>query len=69
MTISSIYTQYNIHPNLQIHMLRVAALAKIIIDNWDGNPLNEKAIIQACLFHDAAKIIKFKYFEGDENCS
>ena len=66
MTISSIYTQYNIHPNLQIHMLRVAALAKIIIDNWNGNPLNEKAIIQACLFHDAAKIIKFKYFEGDE---
>ena len=47
-------------------MLRVTALAKIIIDNWSGDSLNEVVIIQACLFHDTAKIIKFKHFDEDK---
>ena len=45
--------------NLQEHMLRVASLAKIILDHWNGPAIDKKAIIQACVFHDIAKPMKF----------
>ena len=66
MTIKEIYTKYKIHPNLQEHMLRVAGLARNIIDNWKGAPPNKQVVLHACFFHDAAKLIKFKYFKEDE---
>ena len=44
-------------PNLQLHQLRVAAVAKLICDNFNG-PLNANDVIAACLFHDMGNIIK-----------
>lgn len=45
--------------NLQEHMLRVASLAKIILDHWNGPAVDKEAIIQACVFHDIAKSMNF----------
>lgn len=44
---------------LQEHMLRVASLAKIILDHWIGSTVDKQAIIQACLFHDITKPMNF----------
>jgi 23S rRNA maturation-related 3'-5' exoribonuclease YhaM len=57
--ISDIYAEYKIIPSLQLHMLRVAAVASIICDNFN-EPLPKDEIITACLLHDMGNIIKFK---------
>ena len=61
-TISNIYKQYQIMPNLQIHQLRVAAVAKIIVQNLkkETSKVNQNDVITACLLHDIANIIKFQ---------
>ena len=58
---TQIYEQYNIMPSLQLHQLRVAAVAKLISDNFDppaGGPVNTHDVVLACLFHDMGNIIK-----------
>lgn len=57
--ISDIYTKYKIMPSLQQHMVRVAAVASLICDNF-SEPLPKEEIITACLFHDMGNIVKFK---------
>lgn len=57
--ISEIYTEYKIMKSLQEHMLRVAAVAYLICDNF-SEPLNKEEIITACLLHDMGNIIKSK---------
>ena len=61
--ISEIYAEYKIMPNLQEHMLRVAAVASLICDNFN-EPLPKEDIITACLLHDMGNIIKsnLEYF-------
>jgi hypothetical protein len=59
MNPSKIYNQYGIPLNLQEHMLRVGALASILLDHWIGPTVNKPAIIQTCLFHDIAKPLTF----------
>lgn len=56
-TVQEIYSEYKIMPNLQEHQLRVAAVAKIIAENFNGN-LDVESIVTACLFHDMGNIIK-----------
>jgi len=56
-TISDIYAEYKIMRGLQDHMLRVAAVASMICDNFD-EPLPKEKIILACLLHDMGNIIK-----------
>lgn len=64
--ITTLYENLEIHPNLQEHMVWVAGLTKVISDNWKGEkPLDSTALYEACLFHDSAKLIKFKTFETD----
>ena len=50
-------------PNLQEHMLRVAAVASLVCDNFN-EPLPKDDIITACLLHDMGNIIKsdLQYF-------
>lgn len=60
MKVKKIYEIYLIPLNLQIHMLNVAALAEIILNNWIGKEVDKEVIIQACIFHDMAKPITFK---------
>lgn len=45
--------------NLQEHMLRVAAISKIILHNWTGPELDKKAVTVACATHDIAKPMTF----------
>lgn len=63
MKIIDIYSKYNIIPNLQLHQLRVAAVAKSIASKFKEN-VDEKDIVSACLLHDMGNIIKFdlQYF-------
>ncbi len=53
-----IYAQYKIIPSLQLHQLRVAAVAKLICENFK-QPINTREVVLACLFHDMGNIIKF----------
>lgn len=68
MKITEIYTEYKIFPLLQKHMLRVAAVAKMICDNSDLK-LDANKIVTTCLLHDMGNIIKadLKYFKDLEN--
>ena len=43
--IIEIYEKYYIPKHLQLHMLRVAACAKLILDNWVGEEIDKKAIL------------------------
>lgn len=67
MKTSEIYFKYKTTPNLQSHMLRVAGLAKLIVDNLnEAVTVDKNAVIQASLFHDIAKILSFKTVSGVE---
>lgn len=56
-TISDIYKEYKIMPFLEVHMLRVAAVAYLICENFDQE-LPKDEIIGTCLLHDMGNIIK-----------
>jgi predicted HD phosphohydrolase len=47
-------------PQLQLHQLRVAAVAKTITDAFEG-ALDARSIITAALFHDMGNIIKSNF--------
>lgn len=67
MNILEIYKKYSLPENLQMHMLRVAASANLIIDNWNGPKLDKKSIIRVCLLHDMGNILKIpEDFSNDE---
>jgi hypothetical protein len=53
-----IYKAYKIMPNLQLHQLRVAAVGKMICDNF-REPVEKNDVVLACLFHDMGNIVKF----------
>lgn len=57
--ISTIYSHYNIMPNLQEHQLRVAAVAFQIGVNLKTT-MNVDRVVTACLLHDMGNILKFK---------
>lgn len=61
MKTHQIYTEYNIPPNLQEHMYRVASLAKIITENWMGEKIDKEVLIKSCLLHDMGNLIKFTF--------
>lgn len=61
MSVKQVYKQYLIPPNLQKHMLRVAALSAILAENWTGKEFDKEALVIACVFHDMANIIKFNF--------
>ena len=57
-TIMGIYTDYGIPENLQLHMLRVTACAKLIVDNWKGKELMTDKLYRVLLLHDMGNIVK-----------
>ncbi|HRN70678.1 MAG TPA: HD domain-containing protein [Candidatus Woesebacteria bacterium] len=73
MQIQDIYIQYTIMPSLQLHMLRVAAVAQLICNSFekelsekipnqvrdDNIHIDTEHIIAACLLHDMGNILKF----------
>lgn len=58
MTILEVYQQHQIMPQLIEHQLKVAGVAKLICDNFEGE-LDKENIFTACLLHDMGNIIKF----------
>lgn len=58
MNILQIYQRYTIMPGLQLHQLRVAAVALTVAMAVDDE-LSQDSIIAACLLHDMGNIIKF----------
>jgi hypothetical protein len=59
MNVRQVYEKFSTPKNLQEHMLRVAALSKIILNNWVGQKVDKIAIVQTCALHDMAKPIIF----------
>ncbi len=59
MNVNEVYQNYQTPKSLQEHMLRVASLASILLDNWTGTSLDKDAIINACTIHDIAKPMTF----------
>lgn len=60
-TIAEIYSDYKILPNLQLHQLRVAGVAKIICDVINAaapGKVDSDSVITTCLLHDMGNIIK-----------
>ena len=57
-TISEIYKDYNLMPQLVAHQLRVTAVASAIIESF-SEPLHVPELISACLLHDMGNILKF----------
>ena len=60
MLITDIYKKYHIPNQLQLHMLRVAACANLILDNWETKSINKKSILKVCLLHVMGNIAKIK---------
>lgn len=61
MHVIQIYQQYQIPQNLQLHMLRVAAVGKIICDHITFQAIDADLIIKTLLLHDMGNIIKFNF--------
>ena len=55
--VDEIYEAYRIMPNLRMHQLRVASVAKMICGSF-AQPVDMKDIVVTCLFHDMGNIIK-----------
>jgi len=64
-TPKEIYAQFRILPSLQLHQLRVAAVAKLICDNYNDTVSTNDVLLE-CLFHDMGNIVKsdLRYFPG-----
>ena len=56
-TPAEIYEAYRVMPNLRLHQLRVASVAKMICGAF-ATPVEVKDIVVTCLFHDMGNIIK-----------
>ncbi len=62
MKTSEVYSHYNIPPNLQEHMYRVAGVIVVILDSWESTPLpNRDILIRAGLLHDMGNLVKFTW--------
>lgn len=60
MTINTIYTRFQIPPNLKRHMREVATVSQYLLDNWTGEKADQQLTIQTALLHDLGNIVKFK---------
>jgi putative nucleotidyltransferase with HDIG domain len=65
MNIVEVYKKYKIPGMLQLHQLRVTAVASQICESLT-TPVDKKSLIKACLLHDMGNIIKFEFNYPDE---
>ena len=59
--IGSIYERFRIPEHLQMHMLRVAAVGKLICRNWKGGKINEDDVVAVLLLHDLGNVVRFDF--------
>ncbi len=60
-TIACVYERHEVPPNVQRHMLRVAAVAERIGQRWYGPPFNRERVLSVLLVHDLGNIVKCDY--------
>ena len=60
-SIHQIFEKFRIIKNLQEHMLRSAAVGRLICDHWNGPTINKDDIIAALLIHDLGNIVKMDF--------
>lgn len=58
MLIRDIYLKYEIMPQLETHMLRVAGVGKIILGGWKST-IDRDLVMKTLLLHDMGNIVKF----------
>lgn len=63
MKTNDLYSRYDIMPQLITHQLRVAAVGKIVADNWKHH-CDSSFVTQLCLVHDLGNIVKFDLSES-----
>ncbi len=56
-----LYRRYEVPPNLQRHLLRVAAVAELVLERWRGPALARDRIVRVLLLHDIGNIVKADY--------
>jgi len=59
MKISEIYEKYQIMPQLQLHMFRVAGVASLITENLEKK-IDTNSVIFTALLHDLGNMAKIK---------
>lgn len=57
-TVQEYYGAYRIMPSLQLHQLRVAAVAKQVCESFTA-PIDTDTVVRAALLHDMGNILKF----------
>lgn len=67
MNILEVYKKYQIMPQLMEHQFTVAAVGKLICENFIlGTQVDSVNIITACLLHDMGNIVKFDLSQTDK---
>jgi len=66
MKVTQLFSQYKVLPNIQNHLLNTASFAFILINNWKENKIKKELIIESCLIHDIANIIKADLNKNDK---
>lgn len=56
--ITDIYRRYGIPSELQMHMLRVAAIADQILSCWHGPNIDHESLKRVLLLHDMGNLVK-----------
>lgn len=60
-SIESIYTHFDLLPNLILHMRRAASVGQLICNHWQNNTLKKEEkeiVIAALLVHDIGNVVK-----------
>ena len=57
-TANDLYTEWRVPPNLQRHLLTVAAVADAVLDAWFGPPIDRNRILRVLLLHDIGNVVK-----------
>lgn len=74
MNILAVYARYRIPSHLQLHMLRVSAVAEYLMEHWHGPDVDQRLIIETLLVHDLGNLMKMdlnsalgmRFFDSDE---
>jgi len=66
MKVNQLFSRYKVLPNIQDHLLNTASFAYILTDNWKRKEINKNIILESCLVHDIANIIKADLDKNDK---
>ncbi len=62
--VHELYDRFKTPPNLRRHMVRVAAVADLICEEWQGPEIERNNIVAVSLLHDLGNIMKMDFEQG-----